>query len=66
VGKLTEKDIESMIADCLDVLNIPKSRGGPGFNDWERGFIESVDLQFRERSLSEKQLEKLQDIWDKI
>ena len=35
-------------------------------NDWERGFIESVDDQWsHRRSLSDRQREVLGKIWDK-
>lgn len=70
---MTEEDIRSMLEDCFNVINIPKERGGPGFNSWEVSFIESVDRQFNRNlglfnghGLTDKQLEKLESIWNKI
>lgn len=64
---MTREDIKGMIDDCLNVLHIPKSRGGPGFSEWETGFVESIADQFEERgALTRKQIEKLEAVWNKI
>lgn len=56
-----------MLTDCENVANIPKERGGPGFNEWEKEFLESLREQFdRNGSLTDKQLEKLEELWDKV
>jgi len=40
---------------------------GIDLNDWEETFMESINDQLdRGRSLSEAQMEKLTEIWDKI
>jgi len=58
---------QDMVDDCLNVINIPKDRGGPGFNQWERDFIESLDERLREgRNLTERQIDKLESIWNRI
>jgi hypothetical protein len=55
-SELTDKAID-YILDGITVENL---------NDWERGFIESVNDQWhRKRSLSEKQKVTLGRIWDK-
>jgi hypothetical protein len=38
-----------MVDDCMEVLTIPKRNGGPGFSEWERGFIQSIDAQLMGR-----------------
>lgn len=56
-------DIENALEDCasaLDASNCP-------FSDWEKEFIESLWDQFRRRKiLSDKQIEILERIWDKV
>ena len=69
----TNESVWEMIEDCSNVKTIPESRGGPGFNDWEQKFIESIRDQYnknidmyRYHRLSKKQIEKLRAMWDKI
>lgn len=63
----TMDDISQMLDDCDSVLGIPRSRGGPGFSEWEVEFIESVRDQYESRgSLSPKQTEKLTELWNRI
>lgn len=51
-------DEMQMIRDCMD----RESR----LSDWERSFIDSVAMQFeRIRSLSPRQFETLERIWDR-
>jgi len=60
-------EIETMINDCLSALNIPRSRGGPGFNQWEREFLESIEDAFKTYGkLTEKQYDKLHSLWSRI
>jgi hypothetical protein len=62
-----DKDVEEMISDCESAVGIDRSHGGPGFGSWEEGFIESIREQFDERgSLTDKQIEKLTELWNKI
>jgi hypothetical protein len=70
---MKEKDVRGMIDDCLNVLHIPKSRGGPSFSEWEVKFIDSIHSQFNRNmglynchGLSDRQIEKLESIWNKI
>lgn len=64
---MADDDIRQMIDDCESVKDIPRSRGGPGFSEWELDFLESVADQFDERgTLTEKQREKLRAMWDRV
>lgn len=64
---ISDEDIRSMLNDCLSALRIPRSRGGPGFNDWEVQFVESVSEQFDDgRILTDKQIDKLETLWNRI
>lgn len=59
--------ISQMIDDCNEVKDIPESSGGPGFNDWELEFLDSVEDQYAKKGkLTETQIEKLEELWDKI
>lgn len=56
-------DIETMLDDC----NEAKTARNSPFTPWEKEFIESVSEQFDERhTLSDKQTETLENIWNKI
>lgn len=59
-----DKDkINEMIMDILDVANVSNT----AITKWEKDFVESVQEQFIEKgSLSEKQEQTLERIWDKI
>jgi hypothetical protein len=62
---------QKMIEDCLNVLNIARSNGGPGYNKWERDFIESVDEQLnttngQKQRISDRQYNVLEKLWNKI
>ncbi len=55
--------VAQMIDDCNDTS---KTRNH-SFSKWELEFIESVTSQFEEKDfLTETQIEKLEQIWDKI
>lgn len=55
----THVSIEKMLEDC----KAAESK----LSDWERGFISSVSEQFINKGkLSEKQLDKLQSIWEQV
>ena len=57
------EDIQRAIEDCESA----RSASNCPFSKWEMDFIDSITEQFEERgSLSERQQEKLQAIWDKI
>jgi hypothetical protein len=52
-------EIDQLIADC--------ERRDDKLSEWEQGFIQSVrELFDRRGSLSDKQLETLNNIWEKI
>jgi len=54
-----DNDISTMIEDCLN----RESK----LSDWEAGFIDTIDSQIRsDGSLTKKQQEKLEQIWEKI
>ncbi|KKL19927.1 hypothetical protein LCGC14_2460580 [marine sediment metagenome] len=58
MGKLDD-DIPIMIEDCLQ----RESK----LSEWEAEFIDSIDSQLRgEGSLTQKQQEMLERIWDRI
>jgi hypothetical protein len=58
---------QQKVDDCMSVINITVSRGGPGYNDWEKEFLESVEDQLNGGGgLTEKQEKVLQRLWDKI
>lgn len=60
-------DIEQMIEDCMEASSVPKENGGPGFNDWELEFLESIQEQYGERgTLSDAQEEILTGLWDRV
>ncbi|KKL20614.1 hypothetical protein LCGC14_2453670 [marine sediment metagenome] len=64
---MANNEIERWLDDCDEVKNIPPERGGPGFNKWELDFIDSTREQFEEqRRLTDKQCDKLRELWDKI
>jgi len=59
--------IEQMIDDCRSVLDIDKAHGGPGFSDWEKEFLDSIEDQYTDRgTLSEKQIAVLKKMWERI
>lgn len=52
-------DTEQLIADC--------EARETKLSEWEAGFVQSIREQFnRKGSLSEKQLETLEKIWEKV
>ena len=54
-----QDDISTMIEDCQN----RESK----LSDWEAQFIDNIDSQIHDDgSLSEKQQEKLEQIWEKI
>ena len=60
---MTQDRITELLEDCVSVSTVQNCP----FSKWEIDFIESVEEQFSERgSLTEKQTEILEKIWDKI
>ena len=60
---MNKKQIEQALEECKSVFNASNCP----FSEWEMEFIDSIENQYLDRgSLSEKQSEKLQKIWDKI
>lgn len=60
-------DVDQMISDIQDAARIPPHNGGVELNEWEEGFIDSLaDQRAEKKSLSEAQVEKLVQIWEKI
>ena len=60
-------EIEQLLTDCESALDISKSRGGPGFNVWEKEFIESIREQFDDKGqLTSPQVDKLRQLWERI
>lgn len=60
------KDTETLkrLADLEELVDVPVQRGGVYFSDWEREFIRSVRQQYdTSLEFSEKQREKITDIW---
>ena len=54
-----DDDIPTMIEDCMN----RESK----LSDWEAKFIDNIDSQLRgDNSLTSKQQEKLEQIWEKI
>jgi len=60
-------DIEEMLDDCDEASSVPQENGGPGYSEWELEFLDSVREQFNGTGrLSDKQREKLTELWNKI
>lgn len=56
---MDDDDIPTMIEDCMN----RESK----LSEWEAKFIDSIDSQLRgENSLTQKQLETLEQIWERI
>lgn len=56
-------DIELRLDDCMNVMNC----SNVSFTQWEKEFLNSVYEQFDNvKSLSKKQSEILERIWEKI
>lgn len=52
------------LGDLEELVDVPVSRGGVPFSDWERDFIGDVRRQFDESlTFSEGQREKILEIW---
>lgn len=59
-------DAREKLEAVQTAAQIGKSRGGMDLTEWEERFIESIENQLNdERSLSEKQQEILDRLWDK-
>ena len=57
---------EDMLDAIDSAVRVPVRTGGMRLDEWETSFVESVREQVhRGRTLSTKQLAKLEDIWDK-
>lgn len=53
----------NMLDDCINVLSVNNCP----FNDWEQGFIESMEERVDDgRNLTEDMERKIKEIWDKI
>jgi hypothetical protein len=66
-AEMDDDQIMEMLSECDEVCDIPEARGGPGFNTWELEFLESLrDQMAGNRQLTAKQIEKLQELWDRI
>lgn len=62
-----ETAIEQMLDDCESAKTVPEANGGPGFTDWELEFLESLRDQVDDgRTLSQRQMSKLEDLWNKV
>jgi len=57
----SESEIEEMIADCKKAIESDCD----DFTEWERGFISDVEERNYTGHLSERQIEKLEQIWEK-
>lgn len=62
--------METTAGEMLEQINtatrVAPRNGGLELNEWEEGFVASVTDQLDNgRGLSEKQMEKLREIWDK-
>lgn len=57
---MTEEEICEMISDCIEALE----SNDEDFTDYEHDFLLSIQEQNEEGHLSEKQQEKLEEIWD--
>jgi hypothetical protein len=56
-----------MIDDCQSVIDIDRAHGGPGFDDYEKEFLESVAEWFDEHdSVTGKQYKFLKNLWDRV
>lgn len=51
-------DHADMIADC--------EKRESKLTDWERSFIDSIGKQIATRPLSERQAERLDEIWERV
>lgn len=51
-------DHADMIADC--------EKRESQLTDWERSFIDSIGKQIATRPLSEKQAQRLDEIWERV
>lgn len=59
MSEQSNAEVEQIIADCENRDEL--------MTDWERKFTDSVSKQFKEKgSLSPKQLDVLNKIWDKV
>lgn len=59
--------LAAKVDDCINVIDITKERGGPGYNDWEKGFLTSVhDWLKTHEWISVKQRNQINRLWDLI
>lgn len=66
-------DLIQWLEDCETNAEVPVSRGGTAFSEWEREFLASIREQFdlrvergSRKPLTGKQLVVLKRMWDKI
>ena len=53
-----QDELYDMIKDCIRMSN--------KLTDWESDFIDSIDKQICDKMLTERQIEILDKIWDRI
>lgn len=55
------------LADLEELVNVPVTRGGAYFSDWEKQFIRSVRQQFDDTlEFTEKQRDKIKEVWHAV
>ena len=63
------KDIVDKLEDCLNVIDIPKQNGGPGYDDRSKKFLRDMGERVIDGDsawISDPQLKWLNDLYDKI
>ena len=60
--------IRGMVDDCLNVIEIPRRNGGPGYDDRAKEFIRDLADKLEEGSIwfSDKQIRWLGDLHNRI
>jgi hypothetical protein len=59
MAKSWQDEYTAMISDCIE--------SDDKLNDWERTFLDSLSAHLGAgRTLTEKQLDKLNDLWERI
>jgi hypothetical protein len=60
------KSAETMLDEIEEAAALPPERGGAALSEWEESFVESLREQLDAgRQLSDRQLAKLQEIYDR-
>ena len=64
---MLDPNAENLLEDCENVINIPKSRGGPGYTRLDKKFIcQMRKLASNGKKATEEQLGMLEDLWGEI